>query len=85
MQLANYLFFTTQCEEALAFYAECGLGRITELGCGERRGKGEARIGAALCDERSHGRVAWSACRPATRVGHRIQHGSPQWGEKIAA
>jgi PhnB protein len=31
MQLANYLFFTTHCEEALAFYADCGLGRITEL------------------------------------------------------
>jgi PhnB protein len=31
MKLANYLFFTTRCEEALAFYAECGLGRITEL------------------------------------------------------
>ncbi len=24
MQLANYLFFTTQCEAALAFYTECG-------------------------------------------------------------
>jgi PhnB protein len=31
MQLANYLFFTTQCEEALAFYGECGLGRVTVL------------------------------------------------------
>jgi PhnB protein len=31
LQLANYLFFTTTCEEALAFYAECGLGRIAEL------------------------------------------------------
>jgi PhnB protein len=31
MKLANYLFFTTQCEEALAFYTECGLGRVTEL------------------------------------------------------
>lgn len=31
MQLANYLFFSTGCEEALAFYAECGLGRITQL------------------------------------------------------
>lgn len=35
MQLANYLFFSTGCEEALAFYAECGLGRITQL---ERHG-----------------------------------------------
>lgn len=31
MQLANYLFFTTQCEEALNFYVACGLGRITEI------------------------------------------------------
>jgi len=31
MQLANYLFFSTGCEEALAFYAKCGLGRVTEL------------------------------------------------------
>lgn len=31
MQLANYLFFTTHCEEALAFYTTCGLGRITLL------------------------------------------------------
>jgi PhnB protein len=31
MQLANYLFFSTGCEEALAFYATCGLGRITQL------------------------------------------------------
>jgi PhnB protein len=26
MLLANYLFFTTQCEEALAFYEQCGMG-----------------------------------------------------------
>ena len=31
MQLANYLFFTTMCEPALAFYGECGLGRVTLL------------------------------------------------------
>jgi PhnB protein len=31
MQLSNYLFFTTHCEEALAFYAECGLGRIVDV------------------------------------------------------
>lgn len=30
MILSNYLFFTTACEQALAFYTECGLGRITE-------------------------------------------------------
>jgi PhnB protein len=31
MQLANYLFFTTQCEDALAFYEQCGLGKATIL------------------------------------------------------
>ena len=31
MQLANYLFFTTQCEAALTFYTECGLGQVTTL------------------------------------------------------
>jgi PhnB protein len=31
MQLSNYLFFTTNCEEALAFYAKCGLGRIVDM------------------------------------------------------
>jgi PhnB protein len=31
LQLSNYLFFTTTCEEALAFYARCGLGRTTEV------------------------------------------------------
>ena len=31
VQLFNYLFFTTTCESALAFYAECGLGRIVEV------------------------------------------------------
>jgi PhnB protein len=31
MQLANYLFFTTGCEAALAFYADCGLGQVTML------------------------------------------------------
>jgi len=31
MQLSNYLFFTTNCEDALAFYAECGLGRVVDL------------------------------------------------------
>ncbi|UGX88868.1 VOC family protein [Phyllobacterium meliloti] len=30
MLLSNYLFFTTSCEQALAFYTHCGLGRITE-------------------------------------------------------
>ena len=27
MQLSNYLFFTTHCEAALAFYEECDFGR----------------------------------------------------------
>ena len=31
MQLSNYLFFTTTCEDALAFYAECGLGRVVDI------------------------------------------------------
>lgn len=30
-QLSNYLFFTTTCEEALAFYTKCGLGRVVEV------------------------------------------------------
>ena len=29
MLLSNYLFFTTMCEQALAFYARCGLGKVT--------------------------------------------------------
>ena len=31
MQLSNYRFFTTQCENALNFYTSCGLGNIVEL------------------------------------------------------
>ena len=31
MQLSNYLFFATTCEQALAFYAACGLGQIVEI------------------------------------------------------
>ncbi|AYM77826.1 glyoxalase/bleomycin resistance/extradiol dioxygenase family protein [Janthinobacterium agaricidamnosum] len=31
MQLSNYLFFTTMCEEALGFYTQCGLGTITDV------------------------------------------------------
>jgi len=31
MLLANYLFFTTTCEQALAFYTRCGLGKVTEI------------------------------------------------------
>jgi PhnB protein len=31
MQLFNYLFFTTQCGQALGFYTSCGLGQVTEM------------------------------------------------------
>jgi len=31
VQLSNYLFFTTSCEAALAFYAQCGLGQVAEI------------------------------------------------------
>jgi PhnB protein len=37
MLLSNYLFFTTHCEEALAFYTRCGLGKVTEM---KRHGAG---------------------------------------------
>jgi len=50
MQLANYLFFTTACEPALAFYTACGLGRVTEL---VRHGEG----GLPVHDEAMRGKV----------------------------
>ena len=31
MYLANYLFFTTMCEQALAFYTDCGLGSVVDI------------------------------------------------------
>jgi PhnB protein len=31
MLLSNYLFFTTMCEQALAFYRRCGLGEVTAM------------------------------------------------------
>lgn len=31
MQLSNYLFFTTTCEQALEFYTQCGLGRVSDV------------------------------------------------------
>lgn len=31
MYLANYLFFTTACEPALAFYTKCGLGTVVAI------------------------------------------------------
>ncbi|ENN87792.1 hypothetical protein RHSP_47451 [Rhizobium freirei PRF 81] len=50
MQLANYLFFTTHCEEALAFYTACGLGQVTLL---VRHGAN----GMSIADESLRGRV----------------------------
>lgn len=50
MQLANYLFFTTACEPALAFYTACGLGRVTEL---VRHGEG----GGPVHDAAMRGKV----------------------------
>ncbi len=29
MNLSNYLFFTTICEQALDFYTKCGFGKVT--------------------------------------------------------
>ena len=31
MRLSNYLFFTTACEQALAFYTSCGLGEAVQV------------------------------------------------------
>jgi PhnB protein len=31
MNLSNYLFFTTSCQQALEFYTECGLGEVTSI------------------------------------------------------
>ena len=50
MELSNYLFFTTMCEPALVFYAQCGLGKIVEL---VRHGEG----GAPVHDEAWRGKV----------------------------
>jgi PhnB protein len=49
MQLANYLFFTTTCEQALAFYTAGGLGGVTEM---KRYGRDRAPPTAAM-----HGKV----------------------------
>lgn len=51
MQLANYLFFTTTCEAALAFYEASGLGRSTVL---MRHGEG----GMPAATEEVRGKVA---------------------------
>lgn len=50
MQLSNYLFFNTSCEQALAFYADCGLGRVTVL---QRHGE----AGMPLHNKAMHGLV----------------------------
>ncbi len=50
MQLSNYLFFTDTCEQALHFYTECGLGRVTAL---QRHGAG----GPPLANEAMRGKV----------------------------
>jgi PhnB protein len=31
VQLSNYLFFTTDCEQALDFYTKCGLGAVVVI------------------------------------------------------
>lgn len=51
MQLASYLFFTTDCEPALAFYARCGLGQIVEL----RRHEGNAAMRGKVMHARFEG------------------------------
>ena len=53
MQLANYLFFTTACEQALAFYAACGLGEVTEL---KRYGRDDQPPTAAMEGKVMHAR-----------------------------
>jgi PhnB protein len=50
MQLFNYLFFTVDCEPALAFYTQCGLGRMVEV---VRHGAD----GAPLKNEAMRGRI----------------------------
>ncbi len=52
MQLFNYLFFTTACEQALAFYEQCGLGRVTEM---SRHGEGaEPMANEGMCGRIMH-------------------------------
>lgn len=51
MQLSNYLFFTTSCEPALAFYTQCGLGKVVEVlryGVGGMPVKNEAMRGKIM-------------------------------------
>jgi PhnB protein len=53
MQLANYLFFTTTCEQALAFYTAGGLGEVTEM---KRYGRDRAPPTAAMDGKVMHAR-----------------------------
>ncbi len=51
VRLSNYLFFTNQCEPALTFYTECGLGHvaaITRFGDGGRPVTNPAMRGKVL-------------------------------------
>ena len=51
MQLSNYLFFTDTCDEALSFYAACGLGSVVEVlryGFGGMPVKSEALFGKVM-------------------------------------
>ena len=51
MQLSNYLFFTTTCGPALAFYTQCGLGKVVEVlryGVGGMPVKNEALRGKIM-------------------------------------
>jgi PhnB protein len=53
MRMTPYLYFKGGCEDALTFYADCGLGKIVEL----RRYAGtpmEARAGGAWRDRVLH-------------------------------
>lgn len=51
MQLSNYLFFTTNCEQALNYYTECGLGKVTQelrYGTGGMEVKNESMRGKIM-------------------------------------
>jgi PhnB protein len=53
MKLSNYLFFTTTCEPALAFYAAAGLGHVVaQIRYGER--------GAPVQHEAMRGRIMYA-------------------------
>ena len=53
MLLSNYLFFKTGCEQALAFYTACGLGKVTVM---VRHGDG----GMPVASEAMRGKVMHS-------------------------